>query len=878
MLKVRNFTITFIGVALLAAAPAAGAHDSHPWPAGPCAPGETLDCWHTVPSLAAPMIDSIASGDASHDSNPQPRNGDLYSGPDGTLPTVYYAYDDHGTPDDPNDDFVFFRMRLDGTPTLAVNGGSSPPWSAATGPFSSNTAWNFILDLNGDGWADFAASTDGNTGKQQDGDDTYRLTYINTPGNQLVTNDSACVEGGGGGQVLFLHKAIDRDFSDNDPGYTSECLTQTAESCDFGFTRVVNEAPPAAPTTSNNDENFFLDMQFPLASFDDCSSVGTDDDSGVGTTLINSSFVPGEQLLTPTTPFTLCVTTSTQPNDFTNKDIAYDGTFRMRADQPLPCGEPCTLAGGCDPTPLLIDITEQCGAGTNSSPVTLTATLMDAAAVSGAGSVIDTMAHVEFLVMQEGGTTWSAATAAPGSTNPVVTPVAGTLNQWRLQWDTSAVSTSPTSVYLVRVIATDDQGHQHDSSPIKMTLAPNSACGASNNPITLASFTARRSAEGTVFEWTTETEAGNAGFNLYAETGRGWRRINGELIPSLAIDSTAPLTYRFEAPGAAGGRFAIEDVDVRGRAVLHGPYEADRLYGERPRPEAIDWAAVHQQRATTARGAALGHRTAAARGGKGGPPAGGGSPAPSVDLLVDRDGVYRVTSDQLAAAGFDFSAVASASLAVTSGGRPVPVRVVAGSHFGPGAWLEFVGEALDTLYTDTNVYTLTADAANARRVGVDTAAPPAAPPVTTYRETVRIEADRRYSFASPIADPWYDTTLSTGRTPRSWHFDLPVDGYVPGAGPATLAVEVWGVTDSTRNPDHHVRAALNGLPVADVQFNGITPHTLAASVPDGTLAEGINRLTLELPGDTGTPNDLVSLDSYAVTYPRELAARGGELA
>ena len=52
-----------------------------------------------------------------------------------------------------------------------------------------------------------------------------------------------------------------------------------------------------------------------------------------------------------------------------------------------------------------------------------------------------------------------------------------------------------------------------------------------------------------------------------------------------------------------------------------------------------------------------------------------------------------------------------------NGGEPVAIRVQSsGRWFGPGAFVEFVGEALETLYTRTNVYTLRVSRKDARRV------------------------------------------------------------------------------------------------------------------------------------------------------------------
>jgi hypothetical protein len=247
--------------------------------------------------------------------------------------------------------------------------------------------------------------------------------------------------------------------------------------------------------------------------------------------------------------------------------------------------------------------------------------------------------------------------------------------------------------------------------------------------------------------------------------------------------------------------------------------------------------------------------------------------------LVDRDGLYRVTHEELAAAGFDFSRVPAAYIALLSRGQPVPVRVepAAGSkRFGPGGFVEFYGEALDTLYTSTHPYRLTVNPAAASRVAVDNRSARGSIPAF-YMETLRVERDRAYSFASRTGDPWYDTRMLVYESPRQWTFDLAVEDYYDGPQGAVLTVDLWGATDWAAAPDHHVRVSLNGTLLADRRFDGLTRRTLRLQVPPGVLFEGTNQLTLELPADLGVDYDLISLESYSLTYPRAFKARNGGL-
>jgi hypothetical protein len=392
--------------------------------------------------------------------------------------------------------------------------------------------------------------------------------------------------------------------------------------------------------------------------------------------------------------------------------------------------------------------------------------------------------------------------------------------------------------------------------------------GFLTTPVTLSSFSTRRKGGTTIAEWTTATEIQNAGFNLYEELEDGWRRVNDELIPSRAIDSTVPHRYRFGFSSLGDGQLYIESVDLDGAKHLHGPFTPGEAHGVRPRSKVVDWQRLRSEAKSPGnRSVAVTERSL------------GGRRATAVDLLVDRDGLYRVTHEELAAAGFDFSRVPAAYIALLSRGQPVPVRVepAAGSkRFGPGGFVEFYGEALDTLYTSTHPYRLTVNPAAAQRVAVDDRSAKGPTPAF-YMEKLRVERDRAYSFASRTGDPWYDTRMLVYESPRQWPFDLEVEDYYDGSQGAVLTVDLWGSTDWAAEPDHHVRVSLNGTLLADRRFDGLTRRTLRLQVPPGVLFEGTNQLTLELPADLGVDYDLISLESYSLIYPRAFRARDGGL-
>jgi hypothetical protein len=121
---------------------------------------------------------------------------------------------------------------------------------------------------------------------------------------------------------------------------------------------------------------------------------------------------------------------------------------------------------------------------------------------------------------------------------------------------------------------------QHNSPP-KDTPYQDNEYPPTNTPVTLSYFLASRRGGGTHFEWSTATETGNLGFNLYVEADGQPVPINKELILSQMVDSLEPVDYAYDAVDLTGMAFFIEDVNVLGETNLHGPFALGVAYGSR---------------------------------------------------------------------------------------------------------------------------------------------------------------------------------------------------------------------------------------------------------------------------------------------------------
>ena len=79
--------------------------------------------------------------------------------------------------------------------------------------------------------------------------------------------------------------------------------------------------------------------------------------------------------------------------------------------------------------------------------------------------------------------------------------------------------------------------------------------GPQTTPVTLAYFSTEETTSGVKFDWSTATEVGNVGFNLYALEGGEYRQVNTELIPTQVLNSLERQDYSYEASGLSGKVF-----------------------------------------------------------------------------------------------------------------------------------------------------------------------------------------------------------------------------------------------------------------------------------------------------------------------------------
>ncbi len=396
---------------------------------------------------------------------------------------------------------------------------------------------------------------------------------------------------------------------------------------------------------------------------------------------------------------------------------------------------------------------------------------------------------------------------------------------------------------------------------------------ASSTPITLKTFASQFDDGRLRIWWSTSMEDGNQGFLIYGRVADGqWQRLNADLIPTKALDSNG-AGYAIElSTDKAWAELTLTDVDLYGSEVVHGPFKVNASFGE------IDVTGDVSSRRSAVE-PSIDTRRGSIR------PA--GVETDSLYLIVREAGVHRVSYKSLRDAGVDLRRVGINDLALTHRDQAVPIRVRASAElserlgrqvFGAGGWIEFVAEAVDSPYTQENVYRLQVDPANARRIDVLQERGQAGQIRTSAEHVHEWAPNRHYSRVAPDGDPWYAMKLSAINVPVTRTLKLPLTDLVANTGGA-IEVDLWAATDNPRlDGDHRIRVKVNGKRVASRVFDGVKRITLKADLDTGTLVAGTNTVTLELPLSPQTRVDTIVVDAIRIRYQRYLDAQRTTLA
>jgi hypothetical protein len=259
----------------------------------------------------------------------------------------------------------------------------------------------------------------------------------------------------------------------------------------------------------------------------------------------------------------------------------------------------------------------------------------------------------------------------------------------------------------------------------------------------------------------------------------------------------------------------------------------------------------------------------------------------ALKIMVEQDGMYVLTYQDLLAAGMDLSSLDPRQLHMTNRGIDVSIEVSGESDglFNSGDKITFYGEAMSGLFTRTHVYWLSLNpdggARMTKRISEhrDESWQENATRLNAFRATVHEEKDTIYWSYMPNGagqDHWFQKQLSGGQ-----YLDMSVslDNLAGSANEtATVRVMLHGKTDDyTYNPDHHTRIFLNGSEIDDKLWDGQGNFIHEVSVPHESLLDGENIVTLTSAGDTGASVDTLYVNYVEVDFTESYTAENDQL-
>jgi hypothetical protein len=292
---------------------------------------------------------------------------------------------------------------------------------------------------------------------------------------------------------------------------------------------------------------------------------------------------------------------------------------------------------------------------------------------------------------------------------------------------------------------------------------------------------------GVLVEWRSKPDPDNLGFNIYRVHAGHRSLLNAQLIPGVIFAGSKhvapPGDYtfsRFDAAGTAESIYYIESVSVDGLVLSHGALAP--LLESKPSWLDQTWADSSSAASASAesspqfqKGFPAGSDEIAS---PGGPIENQWNIAaqPGLKIYIKSDGWYRVTRQQMGAAGFN-PTVDIRNLSLFSDGLEVAIGTSKDvGQLTSADYIEFYGRGLDTSAADTRIYYLIAGIGLGKRivgeVKTNSVSEPPLPVVSLVGPPLPLQPGSQHSFGwlfqflNGVADPVSTRTASAATPPE----------------------------------------------------------------------------------------------------------------
>ena len=254
-------------------------------------------------------------------------------------------------------------------------------------------------------------------------------------------------------------------------------------------------------------------------------------------------------------------------------------------------------------------------------------------------------------------------------------------------------------------------------------------------------------------------------------------------------------------------------------------------------------------------------------------------------IKVEREGIYRLSYNDLLAAGLDPSGIDPRTIRISNKGKEVRIHVEGegDGQFDSSDYIEFYGKGIDRgtpqfEYTSENVYRLSSGGSNGLRMAARDGTPGGAATPSSYIKKIHMETDSYYWLSIPNGagkDHWFWGNRLYGPSAKTYSFTASnIDG---SAHYGAMRVALYGRSNDSVSPDHHTRIYLNNQLIDDRYWDGQVQYIHEISFMLSYLAEGTNVLKVETVGDTGAASDIIHMDWFEVDFPASFTVQNNEL-
>jgi len=272
-------------------------------------------------------------------------------------------------------------------------------------------------------------------------------------------------------------------------------------------------------------------------------------------------------------------------------------------------------------------------------------------------------------------------------------------------------------------------------------------------------------------------------------------------------------------------------------------------------------------------------------------------------IFIRKDGIYKITYDDLKKAGIDLRGVQASRLKVKNNGVEIPIYVYSGGDgvFNEGDYIEFYAEArknkfsggkfdlYNDPFTDVNVYFLEIGDSPGLRYAEESGTRYFDNYIdlrgASYYYEVHLEKDyvfERLKYADTdltydARDHWFWVELSSNE-----QAELSV--YLPKPDPLSLdEIKIKSAFHGvTSTPGHMANVFINNKRILATSWNGQNIHiasseNLGYSVPNSVLKDGINKITVFNANDGRVENAIFAVNWFDLTYRRLYQADKDEI-